>query len=339
MSRETLNWLNENTLIGFTEKRGNAWHYRRGNDNHYVGPVPVEDVRKRLFDWTAVEQPVMLGEVATPDGFIFPGETIPNRKAVVHSKTGHVLGIFSDSYQVHDYEQWLVDNVESILDDNLHIGSAGLLRGGGQAWVQVEVPETMEFAGGIKARPFLLAAGSLDGSLSSTYGASVTATVCDNTMAVAMEQHGGFRAKFRHSKHSLGRIQDVRDALGVVHTMADDFGRQVEALLDQEVSDRQFRQILESEVPLPENPKKAPAAHTAALRKREFIHDLYRFDARVAPWTGTAMGTWQAFNTFQQHESKMQRGTNRVERNASWMITGKQEKADHALLAKITELA
>lgn len=28
MSRETLEDLNANTLIGFTDKRGQAWHYR-----------------------------------------------------------------------------------------------------------------------------------------------------------------------------------------------------------------------------------------------------------------------------------------------------------------------
>ncbi len=27
MSRETLDYLNKNMLIGFTEKRGNAWRY------------------------------------------------------------------------------------------------------------------------------------------------------------------------------------------------------------------------------------------------------------------------------------------------------------------------
>jgi len=54
MSKEALKWLNTQTLIGFTEKRGNAWHYRvdlqSAEPNHYPGPVPVEDVR-RPFSW------------------------------------------------------------------------------------------------------------------------------------------------------------------------------------------------------------------------------------------------------------------------------------------------
>ena len=30
MSQETSQWLNTRTLIGFTDKRGNAWHYAGG---------------------------------------------------------------------------------------------------------------------------------------------------------------------------------------------------------------------------------------------------------------------------------------------------------------------
>ena len=60
MTTETINDLNKNMLIGFTEKRGNAWHYRESaqgeEPNHYVGAVPLEDVRRRLFSWKAVEE-------------------------------------------------------------------------------------------------------------------------------------------------------------------------------------------------------------------------------------------------------------------------------------------
>ena len=48
MSRETLQHLNTNTLIGNTDARGTAWHYRaedQGDEsNHYPGPIPLADV-------------------------------------------------------------------------------------------------------------------------------------------------------------------------------------------------------------------------------------------------------------------------------------------------------
>ena len=62
MSRETLHSLNTNTLIGNTNARGTAWHYRaedQGEEsNHYPGSIPVRDVERRLFDWEAVSRRV-----------------------------------------------------------------------------------------------------------------------------------------------------------------------------------------------------------------------------------------------------------------------------------------
>ena len=61
MSRETLQHLNTHTLIGNDRRqRGTAWHYRaeeQGEEtNHYPGPIPVDDVERRLFHWEAVSR-------------------------------------------------------------------------------------------------------------------------------------------------------------------------------------------------------------------------------------------------------------------------------------------
>ena len=62
MSRETLSHLNTSTLIGNTDARGSAWHYRAEEQgeqsNHYPGPIPIEDVQHRLFSWTALSRPL-----------------------------------------------------------------------------------------------------------------------------------------------------------------------------------------------------------------------------------------------------------------------------------------
>lgn len=339
MSRETMEWLNSNVLVGFTDKRGPAWHGRKGDANHYPGAIPVEDVEKRLFDWEPEERKVYIEQPRAAsdwnkEGFYVAPKLDETRKAIVRG--AHVFGIFKQGYEMHLYRQWLLESVSTILDDDLQIGTAGLLRQGGQAWVQVEVPETVSGPGGVKYRPFLLAATSLDGSLSSSYGRSVTNTVCDNTMAIAMGE--GDRLKFKHRKGEkgiVGKIEDVRQALDIVFSAITDFDQQLDALLTTPIDDNQFHEILASQVPLPEDPKKAAGAYGIATRKREFIWDLYRFDERVAPWRGNAYGTWQAFNTYSQHESRLNKGTNRIEKNARMLVDGRQDKADFALLEKI----
>ena len=74
MSQETLTWLNTQTLIGFTEKRGNAWHYREQNQdtegNHYPGAIPIDDVLRRLFNFDVIEQPLYI-TIPGDDGPIY----------------------------------------------------------------------------------------------------------------------------------------------------------------------------------------------------------------------------------------------------------------------------
>lgn len=349
MSRETIEWLNNNTLIGFTEKRGKAWHYRQGNDNHYVGGVPVDDVRKRLFDWHAVEQPMLLGEDVSvffedDEGpsmtAVFPGEKVPGFKAWVHPKTGDILGVHKATRALHQYDEWLLDLASSVLDDDLQIGSAGLLEGGRKAWLQVEVPDTVETPEGVKFRPFILFRSAHDGSFATTASRSVTNTVCDNTMAIAMNEHGGQRITWRATGNTELKLASARDALGIVYTAADDFARQVAELTSTHFSPFNFQRLLVSETPLPKDrdSRGGKVAAKRAKEKREYMWDLYRFDARVAPWTGTAFGAWQAFNTYDQHERRI-RGGNRAERNQLQVVKGEQDRADARVLGKIMELA
>jgi phage/plasmid-like protein (TIGR03299 family) len=342
MSRETIQWLNENTLIGFSEKRGKAWHYRQGTDNHYVGAVPVDDVRKRLFDWHATEQPIIVGETVGNDtDLVFPGAVAPGYKAWVHPKTGEVLGVHKDTRALHQYDEWLLDVAQPILGEGVEIGTAGVLRGGRVAWVQFEVPETFQTPEGVTFRPFVLARSSMDGSVATTYSRSVTNTVCDNTMAIAATEHGGQRIVFRASGDNQVKLKDAREALGLIDAAASDFQEQVAALTATPFLTSDFIKLTEIVVPgeRPETQDKRAWSHWEKVQeKRAYLFDLYRFDERVGGWNGTAFGAWQAFNTYDQHERKL-RSSNRVERNQLFVVKGQQERQDAKILETIMELA
>lgn len=331
MSRETATWLNNNTLIGYTDKRGTAWHYRADKQgaepNHYPAAIPVEDVRRRLFAWEPLAMPL---EVTLLDENGVSRIVDETRKVIVRPDTRTVLGVFRDSYQPHGYDQWLVKNVESILDADLAIGSAGLLKGGAVAWVQVEMSDTLN-AGGVEFRPFLTAATSLDGSLATTYLGGAQVVVCDNTLSAAL---GSFdkRIKVKHSKRSLGRLSDVREALGIVQEIGDDFTTSVNALLDQAVTDAQWAAFVDEWSGM----SKATAAEskkgvTVATAKSEQLNSMYFYDERVAPWQGTAWGVVSAVNTWTHHEQRV-RGADRATRNAERMVTGRVDALDAATI-------
>ena len=339
MSQETSTWLNTRTLIGFSGQRGHAWHYRadQQNDepNHYPGPVPVEDVARRLFGWDAVTASVF-AEYYNPDGFV--RLTDPARKAVVRpagafgpDDAGAILGLFKDGYLIHQFREWLLGTVGSILDDgDLSIGSAGLLRGGAVAWVSVEVPDTITTPEGVAFRPNLLACTSHDGSLATTFQRVVTNVVCDNTMSAALAESGQ-RVKVRHSRHSRLRLAEARQALAVVHTIADDFAAQVAELTATTVTDRQWAAFLDAHCTTAASSSRA---RTMAERKRDTLGRLWEHDARVAPWRGTAWGVVQAVNTYTHHEQTV-RGADRAERNMLRAVDGGADALDATTLTAL----
>lgn len=344
MSKETLEYLNLNTLIGYTDKRGNAWHRSReiveaqGREpNHYTGPVPIEDVRRRLFHWDVWETDGVRGvfPIIDEDGVRDVEVVDSTRKMLIRSDTRTTLGVPKKGYKVHTYDDALLKNVENILDAaGLAIGSAGILRGGGVGWVQIEMEDTIETKG-VEFRPFLTAATSLDGSLSTTYKTGVTAVVCDNTLSAALGEGGGRVFRIKHSRNSEVKLAEAREALNIVHSVADDFARQVEELTAQTVTDAQWAEFVKRLTPISQGTSKR--SDNMALTKRSQLNRLYNESPMVAPWRGNAYGVLAAVNTWAHHEQTV-RGKSRAERNSTRMVMGEFDSLDATtlqLLAKV----
>jgi phage/plasmid-like protein (TIGR03299 family) len=245
----------------------------------------------------------------------------------VRSDNGHVMGIFTDDYQPHAYVEWLINTIATLLDADLSIGSAGLLKGGAVAWVSVEVPDNITTPEGVEFRPHLFGATSFDGSLSTTFKRAVTNIVCDNTMAAGLAE-AGQQIKIKHSRHSKLRLAEARDALNIVYEIADDFAAEVTRLCQLTVRESEWAAFLDAHVPLPEERGRA---RTMAKNKRESLSRLWRHDNRVVPWRGTAWGVVQAVNTYAHHE-QIVRGAVRAERNMLRAVTGGIDDLDHATL-------
>lgn len=324
MSEETSAWLNTMTLIGFTDQRGKAWHWRQSDQgvepNHYPGAIPLEDVKRRLFFWTPIEGTV---ESRFEYNGRFDTVTDETSKSIIRPQTerlgpAKILGKFKQDFKIHDYEEWLLTNVANILDDTLAIGSAGLLRDGAQAWVQAQMPDNIVTPEGVEFRPYISAATSLDGSLATTYKTGNELIVCDNTMHAALEG-SAFRVKIRHSKNSLARIHDIRSALGVIHEEAESFAEEIKQLTRTTVTDKQWDGFLDAYAPLPEVKKTKGGGpgqgYTMAEKKRDNLNRLYRNDPRSSDWVGTAFGVLQAVNTYGNHEAIIRGQHSRPERN------------------------
>ncbi|MGY0497106.1 DUF932 domain-containing protein [Nocardia sp. FBN12] len=351
MSMETSQWLNTNTLIGMTAERGKAWHYRaeeQGQEtNHYTGFVPVADVVRRLFDWDAQNTKLRIQVPADNDNFTTIGDdgtlmreiVDQTRNVTYHPVTGQIFGVYKTD-SIHQYSEWLLDNLAhlvtadglAVTTDSLGIGSAGVLRGGAQAWVQLEPHETFKTPEGVAYRSHITAYSSHDSSMATTYGRGNTVVVCDNTLSLARKDMSrtGQQYKVRRSAKSMStKLKDARQALNLIIESSDSFAEEIKRLCEMPVTERQWQAFLGEIAPFPEEDGRAK---TLAENRREKLTSLYRNDNRVAPWAGTAWGVLQATNTYDHHEASNRSGLTRGERNTTRAIDGDQAKSDEKTL-------
>jgi phage/plasmid-like protein (TIGR03299 family) len=350
MSKESSEWLNQNVLVGFTTKRGNAWHYKQSSQgdepNHYPMSIPVEDVERRLFYWDARSYPVMIPvptDITDPDidglddaqGTPIKRVRLSEWQAIGRDDTHEVFRVFKSGYSIHQYREWLLTTVANLVDDDLAVASAGLLQNGGVAWVSIELPENIETPSGFSIRPQLLATTSHNGSLATTFKMTATAVVCDNTLSWGLSNNGQV-FKARHSKHSGFKLQTAREALDIIHVGGVDVVAQIERLSQYHVSNLQFERILKKMIPMPTLETSNQAGLTRAGNKQDRMRDLWTADPRVRPWKNTALGVVQAFNTFNHHV----KGTDktRAERNMLSALNGKTATDDGAVMSLMADM-
>jgi phage/plasmid-like protein (TIGR03299 family) len=348
MSKETNTWLRNNIRVGYTDKDGPAWWAadKAGlgymtDGSHFPGAVP-EDVVRGVLDVRFVSAKVF-AQYEDADG---TRQVVadPNRQAILTPDTGDILGIFKMGWELHGYQEWTADQIAAILDQSrgaLGVKSVGLLKNRGVAFMQAQLEGSGMEVGGFPFTPYILAATSVDGSLSSTYATGVIAAVCDNTLAASLASSLA-KFKVKHTKNSAVKLGEVRDKLGLVYQAADDFIASAEALQAIEVTEKDFALWLAEVTPIPDaDPKSSTggAKYTNAVKERDAKLALWQHDPKVTPWSGTAFGVLQTGNTYRTWQRGVKGADGgRLERNLLNMVTGKsttEDAADLDALAKV----
>lgn len=275
-----------------------------GTTQQFTTAVPVEAVAQ-MFDWKAIEVPVFAD---------FVGERIElkGRKALVRIPGGIALGSPSTKYQPHQFSESLLGGVTKILGDGLAINAAGMTGYGAKAWISVSLADTVCTPEGVEFLPFLMALGSHDSTIATTYKRSALAMICSNMLPALRRDNAGGVVKVRHTANSALRLDSAQQALGILANVEDEMSEQIRVLCQEEVTRKQFDALVEALVPMPEE---AGRGRTMAENKREGVTAMYLNDPRAATWGGTSFGCLQAFNTFTRWESVV-RGADRSERNA-----------------------
>jgi hypothetical protein len=125
--------------------------------------------------------------------------------------------------------------------------------------------------------------------------------------------------------------------MGIMWINVDEFQEEVMALAEWDITNQQFEALVNELKPIPE-PKitEKGISNQRAITNAEVVQSelkwLYNTDSRCAPWNGTALGAFQAFNTHAHHFTGIRRSKgedgqlvaiDRMERNYEMAISGK----------------
>jgi phage/plasmid-like protein (TIGR03299 family) len=210
-----------------------------------------------------------------------------------------VLGIVGERYVPLQNED-LFSFGDNILDGGGRWETAGSIKGGRVVFGSLALErETILDPTGVadKVKTYLLINTSHDGSIAIQASITPVRVVCANTLNLALNQKkkkNGVKQSFkiRHTQTAEGKIQIARETLGMANAYMDEFDIMAKAMIEKEVSAKQFNDIILSAYAKPD--KDTKGAIKKWENKVDIINDIYtgEFNGMIA---GNA---WGAFNAL-----------------------------------------
>lgn len=288
--------IGSNGEVAFASLREPAWHN--------LGTVFTEEVTTaemlqlaHLQDWN-----VRLEEVPLPEGFVsdktnyFVARTNP-----FENKQTDVLGVVGERYRVLQNED-LFEFGDALLDGGGRWETAGSIKGGRQVFGSLALERDVvidEKGVGDKINSYLLVNTSHDGSIAIQASVTPVRVVCANTLNLALGSGVGRNRstkqsfKIRHTQTAQGKVQAAREALGIANAYLDQFSIMANELIQREITQDKFAEILRTAYPAPDKDSK-PIAQTKWANKISTIEEIYQSDT-----TNMIAGTaWGALNAM-----------------------------------------
>lgn len=246
---------------------------------------------------------------------------VPDKFAVVRDSDNSCLGVVGRKYtpvQNRDAFTFMDNIVDS---GEAKYETAGSLYDGRHIWILMNLSnvEGIEQVDGDEIVPYVLLTNSHDGSSALKVITTPVRVVCSNTLRLALNSA---RQSFtvRHTSGISNKVDYARDALGIVVKYYSEFQKEVEKMIDTQVSDDKFMEIVARVFPKPsdeemEKPRIASNyKHKIANIEANYVGELH---------SGTAWGVLNAFNSYELWQRKV-RG-NALQRQATNFIHDSQD--------------
>lgn len=229
-------------IHSFVSARENAWH-RLGTVLESTFTAEEAMTHAHLGGWNVRKLPLTATQL---DENGVTSIEVPGQFATVRTNpiTGAVepLGVVGTRYTVIQNEEH-AEFLNTLVDESgAHFETAGALAGGRRTFMSMRMPQHIEIDGDI-TNLYLIAVNSHDGTDAFRVFTSLIRPVCQNTVTAAIR---GAKSSYsiRHTASALGRVQDVRQALGMTFKYVESFQQIAEGLYASAFSDREFEQFL-----------------------------------------------------------------------------------------------
>lgn len=219
----------------------------------------------------------------------FDGDTalpVPDRFATVRDSDNKTLGIVSADYHVYqNIDAFGFLNELTDTTGEAVFTTAGSLFGGSRTFMVLKLTNGFTVGDQDAHDLYLMCTNSHDGSQAFGVAATPIRAVCNNTVTMGL---AAAKSKWtmRHKVSLEGRVQDARDVLELSFKYEDAFQKQVEAMMDIEISKDKMFKIADKIIPA------SPRQHDLFV---DDIMNIWENEPTVKMGGGEGNG-WGAFN-------------------------------------------
>lgn len=227
------------------------------------------------------------------DGKVVP---IPDRFSTTRMTDGKDLGIVSNDYHVYQNSEAFsfLNKITDTTGAEAVFTTAGSLFGGSRTFMTMKLSDSFTVGDNDAHDLYLMATNSHDGSQAFSVTVTPIRAVCNNTVTMALAQAKS-KWSIRHKIPLDMQTQKARDVLELGYAYEDAFAKEVENLMDIEVTKDQFYKVINKIIPA------SPVQHDITV---DDIMNIWENEATVnmGGGEGNAWGAFNAVTFFTDHK-------------------------------------
>ncbi|MBC7752525.1 MAG: DUF932 domain-containing protein [Candidatus Saccharibacteria bacterium] len=255
--------------------------------------------------------------------------SFPEQKVLYRSDTKAALSVVSSRFRVVQPREILEFYRDLTEISGFELETAGVLKEGRKVWALAKTNQSSVLKGNDVVNAYLLLATACDGTLATTAQFTSIRVVCNNTLAIALNNNTG-AVKVPHN--TSFDPQAVKKQLGISVASWDGFMYRMKTLSERKVKSHEAMNFFLRVFTDTDNVS-GGLSNERAIKKVQALYDGQGKGAELASSKATAFGLLNAVTEYVDHERRARSTDHRLE--SAWFGQGatlKQKALDNALL-------